>query len=94
MMWRAISGRSSVWDAKLVAAAVADGTAVTAEGYSARELVAAAVLDGTAVTAEGYAARVEEVKSGGKCWSVDEQRSAMVGRCRLTYQTHVETTWN
>ena len=39
--------------------------------------MAAAVADGTAVTAEGYAARVEVVKSGGKCWSVDEQRAAM-----------------
>ena len=33
--------------------------------------------DGTAVTAEGFTERVEGVKSGGKCWSVDEQRSTM-----------------
>ena len=33
--------------------------------------------DGTAATAEGFTERVQEVKSGGKCWSVDEQRSTM-----------------
>ena len=35
------------------------------------------VADGTAVSSEGLATRVKEVKSGGKCWSVDEARSVM-----------------
>jgi len=50
------------------AAAVADAAvAMAGGGYS----------DGTAVTPEGFAARVEVVKSGGKCWSVDEERAVM-----------------
>ena len=33
--------------------------------------------DGSAVTEEGFIKRLDEVKTGGKCWSVDEQRSVM-----------------
>jgi lysozyme family protein len=50
-------------------AALADAAMVAAAGGLA--------VDGTAVTGEGFVARVEEVKSGGKCWSVDQERSVM-----------------
>ena len=33
--------------------------------------------DGTAVSEKGFIDRVETVKSGGKCWSVDEARAVM-----------------
>jgi hypothetical protein len=33
--------------------------------------------DGTAVSEKGFIDRVETVKSGGKCWSVDEAREVM-----------------
>lgn len=33
--------------------------------------------DGTAVSEKGFIDRVESVKSGGKCWSVDEARAVM-----------------
>jgi hypothetical protein len=40
----------------------------TAGGYA---------TDGSAVSEKGFIDRVETVKSGGKCWSVDEARSVM-----------------
>lgn len=49
-------------------AAVADAAMARSAGMA---------VDGTAATPEGFVARVEEVKSGGKCWSVDQERSAM-----------------
>ena len=39
--------------------------------------VAGLAVDGSAVTEAGFVSRVEEVKSGGKCWSVDEERAVM-----------------
>ena len=33
--------------------------------------------DGTAASEEGFVERVDEVKAGGKCWSVDESRECM-----------------
>ena len=33
--------------------------------------------DGSAVSEKGFIDRVETVKSGGKCWSVDEARAVM-----------------
>ena len=39
----------------------------------------AAYADGTAADAESFGARAGEVKKGGKCWSVDENRQVMGG---------------
>ena len=33
--------------------------------------------DGSAVSEAGFIDRVETVKKGGKCWSVDEARAVM-----------------
>ena len=37
----------------------------------------AAYADGTAADAASFGERAGEVKSGGKCWSVDEKREEM-----------------
>ena len=42
---------------------------------AARADAAVAVTpDGTATSADSLRARIDEVKRGGKCWSVDDQR--------------------
>jgi hypothetical protein len=50
-------------------AAKADAAIVSSAGGYA--------TDGTAVSEKGFIDRVETVKSGGKCWSVDEARAVM-----------------
>ena len=66
----AISRRAS-------AAAVADAAGAAGMGGAEMAVAGGMAVDGTAVTPEGFIGRVEEVKSGGKCWSVDEARSMM-----------------
>jgi hypothetical protein len=33
--------------------------------------------DGSSVTEKGFVERIDTVKTGGKCWSVDEERKLM-----------------
>ena len=44
---------------------------------AAKADAARAYADGTAANPETYASRVDDVKSAGKCWSVDEAREVM-----------------
>jgi hypothetical protein len=51
--------------------------AARASEEAKRDASRGAYADGTAADASAFAARADDVKSGGKCWSVDERRDAM-----------------
>lgn len=51
--------------------------AARASEEAKRDASRGAYADGTASDASAFAARADDVKSGGKCWSVDERRDAM-----------------